>query len=444
MLSKRKRSASVMFEFQRNPDATDKLHRFVDKLVNGLWIVIALSGALLSLFSFFFKWDFINGFIKNSPYLVLFFICMLGLALWKERNEVRKERNEVKAAFDNISAGSPILKAMMGVKEQTSRNEVVEFAVNCAKFEQLRSKMKGRQSWEIILDLWNEERKRVEWYAKGQINLPKHESPWANERIMETFCERMDAVSQDDLNWWIDDPQGDVYLRKSVEVRRKSKGGSKAKVTRIFIFTDADLDKRNGDVYKVLEWHYNNGIEFGLAMQGTVDDLERSYTGTTARFDFALFNQKEAATFFRKEDKRFIAIFPMGGDEDENDKRIAEQRELWIDLICECWVVSKQFANSVKNVLKKEEWEKVKTKTKDFNEALKQVVDDFQPEDDEKVFPLCINKELGDIKEKVDRAFAWYKLKYHAYESLAASRLAVQDQPEGVQGKRTTRENGPV
>ena len=377
-------------------------------LTDSLLLITALTGIGVGLTKFFsddlFTSDELN-------FMLLGIVGLIATSFWIERRKTKKMMDDhfqsISQKIYSIENNAQLFNILMNLSNET-REELVSFAEyfdqhhkTMPLFEDPAQKVVKTTRDELLL--------RFKSLAEGQLNSPKHESPHANAAIMDTFRKRMDAVSVDDLDFWMD-PTGQQYVLKSIEKRNRKHRG--AEVTRIFIVKRSEFQNKSEALLKVLEDHFAKSIGFAIAIHDGLKDIitriardQSQNQSPSMRLDFALFDSDKAVTYFRSETiPRFVAYVATNSPEHPNNQLIRRQRELWIDLICECWVVSRRFVNSVLPNLSAEEKKKIEDSTSEDNQAIFDITG-FKVEDD--IFPLVIS-DREEIESKAKKAFDLY------------------------------------
>jgi hypothetical protein len=96
-------------------------------------------------------------------------------------------------------------------------------------------------------------------------------APLFNTELITHFPGRMDAVSDNDLDFWVVDPIGKDYYGKST-APRGSLGLTSPILTRLFIINAIDLTKRFGEIVRMLNQHFADGVGFALAINETMEN----------------------------------------------------------------------------------------------------------------------------------------------------------------------------
>ena len=178
----------------------------------------------------------------------------------------------------------------------------------------------------------------LEGLARGQVNVPENLIMTTFSSMLEAFHERFDAVSNDDLEFWLSNKSvAPRYLSQNVAAVRRG-----LLVTRLFIVPERQICEStlHSRLCEVISHQAALGIEWGLAI---AEDLEPGLP--PGPLDFALFDAGKAMSTFRREgERRFVAIIDTDGVLRRSDERIANQRVLYTALLTEVWLASGGFA----------------------------------------------------------------------------------------------------
>lgn len=391
-----------------------RLERFGDYFVDAVMLLTAIAGIWTGLSIRFGNPE--SPTSKDPSWLVLGIVGLMATGLWAERRKTNKQLREnaeaVQSELKRISDNSNVLDALLDLDDEATRQRVLTFANYYARFDRLKPRLDPRPL-RFINELLDERFKQFDAFAEGRLTLPMRDAPYANERLVNLFRDRMDAVSDRDLAFWAQHTGGSYY-HKSIE-RRGGKATRRATVTRIFILDHEDFREERFDLtLVVLTQHFKDQVGFAVAFSPGLQDL-RDEEGTanekrelSVRFDFALFDRDQAVTFFRRErPERFLACFATQDKEHANDALIRGQRELWVKLICESWLASDAFVESILGTLTEAEWEVIRQKTSEDNRVL---TDKTSFELDHATFPFLVQSE-AELESKLKRAYELYQQK---------------------------------
>lgn len=188
------------------------------------------------------------------------------------------------------------------------------------------------------------------YLGQGQVDVPASDIASLQGLLKKHYAGRFDAVSDRDLAFWartnLESQQlADTYLRLNVEAVNIG-----TKVSRIFLFTDEDLDDRMDAVVEVLTQHQQAGIGWAVALDPEIDPGLKQ--NDRAR-DFAVLSSGEAVppgikdrtavSFFRDSrdgTRRFIVLF---SDAEANKDCIGKYGQQYTDIMAQCWIVDGTF-----------------------------------------------------------------------------------------------------
>lgn len=390
-------------------DGSQTIRDFFNKVVNfvvedGLIALTAVLGVVVGLLDLFL--DLEQTPLKEPIPVVLLIIGLVAASLWIER---RKSSRQIDTHAHNIMSKLQVIQNNSGVLDRLlrlpveKRGLVEEWAdLHIKADHHIRQMDVSAKS--IIDILLEEQREQMKSLSVGELRVSMREAPYFNSLLMEHSKHRMDAVSDNDLDFWDGEPTGSDYFSKSLTAR--DRGGNKLTVTRIFIVRLEDLLEKNIDrLVKILEKHHANNIGYAVAIDENLielrNDVGKREVAQRVRFDFALFDTERAVSYFRKENpRRFIAVLATENPTHPNNVLIQTQRLLHRDLICECWVASERFHETVRNSVNG--WECVQKKTQEHNQNYKE----FGIQVDHEIFPLLV-REQSELKSKLLTAREW-------------------------------------
>lgn len=195
----------------------------------------------------------------------------------------------------------------------------------------------------LATDLLREPFTLLESLAEGRLDIPEPQIPAVQSSLGLLFKKSFEAVSDDDLDFWLD-TKGAVaagYFEQNITAIRRGTA-----VSRIFITSLRVMDKRLPDIATVLKRQQDAGVAWGLCLKDDFDpDVKNKYDAQT---DFALFDGNEVVTYFDvRSMRRFNAVFNTHGERisSGNDQQFAVQRQMHTMLLGECWIVNARFAN---------------------------------------------------------------------------------------------------
>ncbi len=178
--------------------------------------------------------------------------------------------------------------------------------------------------------------------ARAHASVPSYQIGHANELLISAITSRFDAVSHDDVRFWRSEDQADAAYRRVIRdaVQRSV---DPIIATRIFVIPLQVIIKQRDDVEAVLADQLNDGIHWAIA----VEEDEKPYRPVGLDVpDFALFDQDQAISYFRRE-RRFDVTFNThsrlrNGEEAE----IEFHMRVYRILLTHCWLATEGFATN--------------------------------------------------------------------------------------------------
>jgi hypothetical protein len=171
----------------------------------------------------------------------------------------------------------------------------------------------------------------------GRLEVPHRLQSHVQHMILQHMHTRFDAVSDQDLDYWLQNESSDYH-----EAIRSSRRRSGTIVNRIFIFSTAELRERTQEIARVLRVQQKSGFGWGVAVWDEIDIHQRNANNV---FDFAFSGNDGVLTYFRKEPnkpRKLEVVLPTK----ENQAEMQRQRDVFAHMIGECWLVNLQFATS--------------------------------------------------------------------------------------------------
>jgi hypothetical protein len=304
-----------------------------------LLILLGIASAVIAV------WDFVGSPGGDSGYVSKACLLMLGalaISIGLERF-VLMQRLEKK--LESFSGAKAKLHSLPPSSQERVERAIQDFV----DLHEIRKKLRNinRPFCEIADEILNDQARLLDSLAKGRMYVPENQIPRAYEWLANNFKKRLDAVSHDDLRFWVEGAHGDLIKAAYFDLNVKAiKAGTI--VTRIFIFRVKDLVERSKDIVDVLTRQDQVGIGWAVAVDEELNQpwlkalLGKSHDVAK---DFALFDGGSAVSYFRKFDgRKFEAIFAT--DEGHpNFEVIKTQKNVYKLLVTECWLVSKQFVD---------------------------------------------------------------------------------------------------
>lgn len=226
-----------------------------------------------------------------------------------------------------------------------SRKSINEFIERYIELNLLKEKTRQNIAFSNIADkILKEQTEILDKLSVGQLEYPETQIPTAHRWLSGEFRHRLDAVSDDDIDFWMEGLRGEPAPADYFELNTQAvKNGSI--ITRIFLLKARQLEIRFEDIVKVLISQDRAEIGWAIAIKEFLSDRELERLQKTGRtsVDFALFDGGKAVSYFRKfYGRRFEAVFQTH-DEHFNSDIITAQKNIHKHLISECWLVNKQF-----------------------------------------------------------------------------------------------------
>jgi len=405
---------------------SQKIRALVGFLVNdGLFAVTALSGVGIALLDFYTDIDQKLG--KNYQTIILLMVGLIAVSLWKWRRDSDEYKRLLDSKLEKIASNSAAVDMLLSLSEPglVYARESVKLFENVNQV--LGSLNQGAST--LIREMLVDNYERSRHLASADLSVPMWEAPKVNSRLMELFRERMDAVSYSDLKFFGEDELGQRYYEKSVESRGRE--GQRMAATRLFIVSLEDLynEKHRDLLVDILDRHLHDKVGFGVAVledvRAVIDDFDELGINNSQEnadhrvsFDFALFDQNKVVSFFRKGEPRqfFRVVFSTDDPHNPNNILIDNQRKLYRRLVCDCWLVSKNFKQLVQSGLYSDEWEYVERKTSTYSEKIK---NRSTHEMEDSMFPLVVDS-TAELRDKVSQIY-WLRIEVNGYPSKASS-----------------------
>lgn len=361
--------------------------RLMDWLRTGALILAAIGGIVVSVFHIIGHPPF---WTSEVPYLTLILIGLIALEMSLERfTSMRRIEKKLE-----LIEGSEKLNDLPGKRRRVIQKTTQDYV----NLQILKKKSKAfNKSFALLADeILAEQTSLLHGLSLGKVIVPGHQILAAHSKMAIQYKERFDAVSETDLAFWgAGSSAGEEYFKRNAEAVENGTA-----VTRIFILSISDLKDRFGDVVSVLERHQRAGIAWGVAIS---EEFEFEVAHSPLSLDCAIFDRDKAVSFFRKQGTNmFEAIFlPHKGH--ENEDTIARQRDLYKNLIVECWLVNQMFKEGYANAVTAAERREIEAKTARHNERLEATLGRSIVEGDEFVF---VARTLDEVGAKVKQLHA--------------------------------------
>lgn len=298
------------------------------------------------------------GFWTTVPFLLAFASIVLATAvtaLYFARDDLRRDVETIAlylSIFPLYVLGASIVMVTAYVQQlPMSVQHIIDNRQLLEREEEIERLVEGYVSFltstraspeddplkQIGSELLAEWRRQIEALGNGRIEVPGSFAPHIQGVLMQRFTQRFSAVSDRDLQFWAS--QG-----KDVIAREYFKLGIDAVtqgtvVSRIFVFSDHDLERDLDLVERVLQQHAKYEIGWAVVPYCSLgQSILRS-----GLLDFALYDVDAAASFFvdyhPPASRKYRAMFR----DESKDAIVASQARLYQALAPHCWLVSKHF-----------------------------------------------------------------------------------------------------
>jgi len=245
----------------------------------------------------------------------------------------------------------------------------------------------------------------LEALTAGHVNVPENLVTSAFAIMVESYDNRFDAVSNDDIDFWHDNKNiAPRYLGRNIEAIRRG-----LVVTRLFVVPQRQIcdEGERHRLTAVLSQQALVGIGWALAIY---EDFEPNLP--PGPLDFTLFDTDRAMSTFRREgERRFIAVFNTNGLISTNDERIAEQAKLYEALLTEIWMASDTFVQSFLGN-NEQMLTRLRMETDLYNRRLYEAVGKVA---EHQVFPYLVSKQQ-DLAERLAELARTYQ-DYQKYQA---------------------------
>lgn len=370
---------------------------------DGILVATALTGSLVGFLDTFSILE-LPWLAEKHQSITLLVVGLIATSIWLWKHERDVYEQEFKDIFEKIKNNSPVIDALLSMSDpglshaiQSLKNyEDINGIIELVNFPAKR----------IIREMLKEHSDKMNLLASGDLRVSMWEAPKVNTRLMELFPNRMDAVSDRDLNFFGEDGLGQRYYEKCIESRGRE--GQRMTVSRIFIVNLNDLidGKERELLLGILTRHLKDDVGFGIVVYEDVKDIRDNFSELSihskVEFDFALFEVDKVASFFRREDSQsFRVVFSTENSSHVNNLLISDQRKLYKRLVSDCWLVSRSFKDRIQKGLSSDEWGDVCKNTSRYKEHI-QNRSNHSMEDS--MFPLVVDS-LPELESKLRQAY---------------------------------------
>lgn len=329
--------------------------------------------------------------IPNLPAVSLILLGLISLNLTLDRAMTARR-------IDRLEEGN--IKTNFDALPLEVRKHVVSCLQFCADIYKLRSEVEGEESAfsSLLDDMMENQYILLQHLAAGRLNVPYEHTALTQRHLTKALGTRFEALSESDLEFWIDDRVGEEYFQINARTIRFG-----AIVNRIFVFSVSDLVRRRREIAVVLEKHDKAGVGWAVAIR---DELEADVRLSPLPLDFGIFNGNKAISLFRKRDnRRFEAIFSTPN----NRQTIAAHKDLYAKMIAESWMVSSRFKETFAGGLSEEQAEIVDRKSRDSNQKLREALNLEVGEADPFVLQTANFLEIKDKLSELTRIVISYR-----------------------------------
>jgi|GEM_PF-5190286 len=232
---------------------------------------------------------------------------------------------------------------------------------------------------------------------RGSFHVSTNLSPWVQEVLTTAFPNRLDTVSDRELDFWLT-AIGAEALRTN---RAASRSGTT--INRIIVASKYDLLRDRDRLAQILVEQDRAEIGFGLAIW---EDFERETLEVLHRFNprtgFSLYDTSAAVAYWDILGEERSLCISMGGHDSplEDHQTINAHRRLFSALVSECYLVNQRFRDGVSASVSSSEWQTILRITRRYAELYAGLASHF--EDREGPFPIIFDG-AATVREKLER-----------------------------------------
>jgi hypothetical protein len=220
------------------------------------------------------------------------------------------------------------------------RDRLIKAILDLVSFQQAKRKaaLQGNAFANLGDRIFDNHMKLINSLADGDLLVPGDQTAFYQRQILDYYYRRFDAVSEDDINFWIRPTlsAGEYFTDLSLSVSRRE-----TIVNRILVLTIHDVCSRFDEILEIIKKHHRHRKGIAIAIEETLHPTLRQ---NNAPRDFALFDGSKAVSYFtNKSDpdgwwfKVSFAVTP------QNERNIATQKQVLVMLLAECWLVNGYF-----------------------------------------------------------------------------------------------------
>src|SRR5262245_8111814 len=313
--------------------------KLLDSIQSILLIILGIASVGITL------WDFVGTpwiSADNVPKACLLMLGALAISIGLERfvlmHRIEKKLESLSGVIGKFHSLPP-----------PSQRQVEQGIQDYVDLYEIKKKLKDVNDpfCNIADEILNDQSRLLNSLAKGRLFVSENQIPRAHEWLAKSFKKRLDAVSDDDLRFWIDGLRGDLTKASYFDLNRQAVRAGTV-VTRIFIFTITDLTNQPEEIVDVLKKQHQVGIGWGVAIEEELNKGElKLLLGKSASIakDFAIFDGGSAISYFREYDgRKFEAVFATYKGH-PNIEVVNIQKDVYKILVAECWLANQQFVD---------------------------------------------------------------------------------------------------
>lgn len=313
------------------------MHKLSDVIQAIILGFLALAGITIAIWDYLGKPSVIEK--ADIPGACLVMLGLIALSLALDRFTFIRRTDE---KLDSLLVEAEEVHSLPAAH----RREVRKALSNYVKLYKLQKKLSkvNKPFCNIADELLQDEASLLHGLAEGKLVAPEHKIPLAHYYLAKNFSNRLDAVSDNDLSFWIDALEGDPVAANYFNLNRSAAVKSNTAVTRIFIFKTRDLLEESDWIATVLKAHHAVGIGWGVAIHEELSPRLKALLGGNISKDFALFDGGMAVSYFRKHSGRQFEAFFATHKGHYNLELIDAQKQVYKLLVTECWLANIHFA----------------------------------------------------------------------------------------------------
>lgn len=226
----------------------------------------------------------IPAWMPEVSHLTLLIVGLLALELFLEQVEIHHRLAKLEATETERQISGLDRRERMAV-----RAAVANYAKMCEL--KRRTRKKNPCFGKICDEILFEQTSGLQGLSQGRLYVPPGQLELVQKRLMEYYPHRFEAVSQNDLAFWLDSGSKhyDAVIRTAIRDRQTT-------VSRIFVLDRYQLLTYAERLAPVLREQFADGVAWGVAVMdehiGDFGDLDRP-------LDFGIFDEGLAVRVFR-------------------------------------------------------------------------------------------------------------------------------------------------